>query len=91
MLVSNRNRTTAIVIKHDGHTVTLVPMKSGKLGAKSLSHETFKRDWHEAPYSLENALDKFLRHARQQGASHDVLKGLNRLQQRDACVVASLF
>lgn len=91
MLVSNRNRTTAIVIKHDGHIVTIVPMKSGKLGAKSMPHEEFKRDWRETPYSLLNAVEKFLRHARQQGACQEALKGLKRLEQRDAWVVDSLF
>jgi hypothetical protein len=91
MIVTNRNRTTAVVIRHDGHTVTLVPMKSGKLSACNISHESFSRDWRETAYSLANALERFLRHARQQGASQEVLKGLQRLQQRDRWVVASLF
>lgn len=91
MIVTNRNRTTAIVIRHDGHTVTLVPMKSGKLSACNMPHEAFQRDWRETTHSLANALERFLRHARQQGASQEVMKGLTRLRQRDRWVVASLF
>ena len=49
MLVSNRHRTTAIVIKHDGHSVTLVPMKSGKLRA---DHERGNTPPHAHPCVL---------------------------------------
>ena len=42
MVVTNGSRTTAIVIRNDGHKVTLVPMKSGKLLAKALSFDEFK-------------------------------------------------
>lgn len=91
MLVSNHNRIAAIVIRHDGHMVTLVPMREGKLAARKLPHQDFIQEWHETSYSLPHALEKFLRHARQQGASEEVIKGLTRLQRRDACVVASLF
>lgn len=91
MVVTNRNRTTAIVIRHDGHTVTLVPMKSGKLSACSLPLEKFASDWRETAYSLANALERFLRHARQKGASQEAIKGLTKLEKRDHWVVASLF
>ncbi|MCU0841611.1 MAG: DUF2795 domain-containing protein [Thiobacillaceae bacterium] len=91
MIVTNRHRVTAIVIRHDGATVTLVPMKGGKLSARRLPHWQFARDWREAPYSLAHALARFLRHARQQGASQEVIMGLERLERRDRCVVASLI
>jgi len=91
MIVTNRNRTTAIVIRHDGSTVTLVPMKSGKLSACNMPHEQFLSDWRETGYSLVNALERFLTHARRQGASQEVLKGLKKLQKRDRWVVANLF
>ncbi len=91
MVVTNRNRITAIVICHDGDTVTLVPMKGGKLRARRLPHWQFVRDWRETTYSLANALVRFQRHARMHGASREVLKGLRRLEQRDRWVVANLF
>ncbi len=90
MVVTNSHRTTAIVIRNDGAYVTLVPMKSGKLFARSVSFAEFRGEWQEAAYSLEKALDTFLAHVREQGASAEVVRGLNRLQQRDA-VCASLF
>lgn len=34
MIVTNRQRVTAIVIRHDGATVTLVAMKGGGLAAR---------------------------------------------------------
>lgn len=91
MIVTNRNRVTAIVIRHDGATATLVPMKGGKLAAKRVPQEVFLREWKEMNYSLANALARFLRHARQKGASQEALKGLKRLAVRDACVVGCLF
>jgi hypothetical protein len=91
LIVTNRNRTTAIVIRHERNVVTLVPMKSGKLSACNIAHETFVQDWRETAYSLANALERFLRHARREGASQEVLKGLKKLQQRDRWVVANLF
>lgn len=91
MIVTNRNRVTAIVIHHDGQTATLVPMKGGKLCAQRIPHDVFRRDWREMNYSLANALARFLRHARLRGASQEVLKGLKRLELRDRCVVANLF
>ncbi len=90
MVVINSHRTTAIVIRNDGAYVTLVPMKSGKLFAQSVSFAEFRGEWREMTYALEEALDTFLSHAREQGASAEVVRGLNRLQQRDA-VCASLF
>ena len=91
MVVINRNHTTAIVIAHDGNQVTLVPMKAGKLSASKMPHEDFTRDWKETTYSLANALERFLRHAKQRGSSQSALKGLQRLQMRDRWVVAPLF
>lgn len=90
MVVTNCHRTTAIVIRNDGAHVTLVPMKGGKLFALSLTFSEFRSEWAETDYALERALDTFLAHAQERGASAEVMRGLNRLQQRDA-VCASLF
>lgn len=91
MVVINRGRTTAIVIRNDGARVTLVPMKSGKLAAKTLSFSEFRAEWTETGYALSQALTTFLAHVMKWGASLEVARGLERLAARDRFVVASLF
>lgn len=90
MVVTNSHRTTAIVIRNDGHKVVLVPMSAGKLTAETLSFSDFRRDWAETDYALERALDTFLHLAAERGATGEVKRGLVRLQQRDS-LVPSLF
>jgi len=91
MVVTNSQRTTAIVIRNDGHKVRLVPMKSGRLSARTLSFEEFRGEWRETGYGLSLALTTFLAHVMKWGASLEVAKGLERLAARDRNVVASLF
>lgn len=91
MVVTNGNRTTAIVIRNDGHKVVLVPMKSGKLSAKAVGFDEFRQEWQEAGYALPQALTTFLAHVMKRGASLEVTKGLEKLAARDRYVVASLF
>jgi hypothetical protein len=90
MVVIDSHRTTAIVIRNDGAKVTLVPMCAGKLSATTLPFEEFRRDWTEADYGLDRALDSFLHHAEALGATGEASRGLVRLQQRDR-YVPSLF
>lgn len=91
MVVTNEQRGTAIVIRNDGRTVTLVPMKSGKLNSRTISFEEFRREWHETGYSLSLALTTFLTHVMKWGASLETQRGLQKLAARDRFVVASLF
>ena len=91
MVVINRGRTTAIVIRNDGARVTLVPMKSGKLSAKTVGFDEFRQEWRETGYALSQALTTFLAHIMKWGASLEVVKGLEKLAARDRFVVASLF
>ncbi len=91
MVVVNRTRTTAIVIRNDGAKVTIVPMKSGRLSARSLPFSEFRSEWQETGYSLAQALTTFLAHVMKCGASMEVSKGLEKLAARDRFVVASLF
>jgi len=91
LVVTNSHRTTAIVVRNAGGKVTLVPMKSGKLAAQTLSFAEFLAEWHETDYALPKALDSFMHHAAEQGATAEAAKGLARLRTRDSCVVASLF
>ena len=91
MLVIDDNRTTAMVIRNDGFSVTLVPLKGGKLSARSMPFARFRQDWYETGYPLLKALAAFQRHVARRGASDVVIKGLFRLQNRDRWVVASLF
>lgn len=79
MVVISRGRTTAIVIRNDGAKVTLVPMKSGKLSAKTLSFPEFRAEWSETGYALSQALTTFLAHVVKWGASLEVAKGLEKL------------
>lgn len=91
MVVINGKRTTAIVIRHRGDSVTLVPMKSGRLSAKTVGFDEFRNEWHETGYALSQAMTTFLAHIMRWGASLEVVKGLDRLAARDRFVVASLF
>lgn len=91
MVVTNNQRSTAIVIRNDGHRVTLVPMKSGKLSARTLSFEEFRAEWRETGYALSLALTTFLSHVMKWGASMEAVRGLEKLAARDRFVVASLF
>ena len=91
MVVINRCRVTAIVIRNNGAKVSLVPMKSGKLSAKTISFDEFRRYWTETGYSLAQALTTFLAHVMKWGASLDVTRGLEKLASRDRFVVATLF
>lgn len=91
MVVTNSLRSTAIVIRNDGHKVTLVPMKSGKLSARTMSFAEFKAEWRETGYALPLALTTFLSHVMKWGASLEALRGLEKLAARDRFVVSSLF
>jgi hypothetical protein len=90
-VVINRQRTTAIVIRHDGRHVTLVPMKSGRLSATRLERERFDGEWWPMDYDLARALAFFLDHAARQGATRQAIDGLLRLEERAHRAVASLF
>jgi hypothetical protein len=91
MVVTNDQRSTAIVIRNDGHRVTLVPMKSGKLNSRTISFGEFRQEWHETGYALSLALTTFLTHVMKWGASQETQRGLQKLAARDRFVVASLF
>jgi hypothetical protein len=91
VVVINCNRTTAIVIRNTGDKITLVPMKGGRLSARTLSFDEFRKNWREAGYSLAQALTTFLAHVMKWGASHEVSRGLSRLAARDRFVVSPLF
>ena len=91
MVVTNAQRTTAIVIRNDGAKVTIVPMKSGRLSARTLGFAEFRQEWRETGYALSLALTTFLTHVMKWGASLEVSKGLERLAARDRHVVSSLF
>ncbi|GAB2182124.1 hypothetical protein DLREEDagrD3_23470 [Denitratisoma sp. agr-D3] len=91
MVVTDHTRNTAIVIRNDGHKVTLVPMKSGRLKARTISFEEFRQEWRETGYALSMALSTFFAHVMKWGASLEVTKGLEKLAARDRFVVGSLF
>lgn len=91
MVVMNNQRSTAIVIRNDGQKVILVPMKSGKLSARTVSFCEFREQWCETGYALSLALTTFLSHIMKWGGSLEARRGLEKLAARDRFVVASLF
>lgn len=91
MVVTDSSRGTAIVIRNDGRKVTLVPMRSGKLSARTIPFVEFRAEWRETGYALPLALTTFLAHVMKWGASLEALRGLQKLAARDRFVVASLF
>jgi hypothetical protein len=91
VVVINGERITAIVIRNTGGMITLVPMKGGRLSAKTIPFNDFRAEWNEAGYSLSQAMTTFLSHIMKWGASSEVSQGLSRLAARDRFVVNSLF
>jgi hypothetical protein len=90
VVVTNSSRTTAIVIRNDGHKVTLVPMTSGKLAAVTIDFAAFRAEWTETDYALSRALSSFMAHVREWGATAEASRGLTKLEARDR-LVPSLF
>ena len=91
MVVTNSQRQTAIVIRNSSGKITLVPMKGGRLTARTMGFAEFRSEWREAGYSLSQALTTFLAHIMKWGASGEVSQGLARLAARDRFVVSPLF
>lgn len=83
MVVTNHNHTNAIVIRINGAMVTLVPMQDGKLRACTIPFAEFREEWEEeAGCELDQALETFLHHVEEEGASAEASKGLSRLKAR---------
>ena len=91
MVVANQHHETALVVRRDGRTVTLVRLRAGKLACERFDEIVFRDAWHETSYPLPETLERFLEHGRIHGATQEALKGLMRLQERDRTVIASLF
>ncbi|MCB4359733.1 hypothetical protein [Quatrionicoccus australiensis] len=91
MLVRNAQAELAIVIRHDGENVRLVPMKSGRLTVNRRSKQEFNAVWRESEAPLMPALSDFLAHAARQGASAEVVKGLEKLALREQQAISKLF
>ncbi len=91
MVVWNAKRTAAIVIRHDGKNVRLVPMRPGRLVVNRCTRAKFETEWQPYACPLGQAVATFLEHAEQQGATSEVLKGLQTLAVRDLPVIRPLF
>lgn len=84
MIVTNRHRNIALVIRRTGKHVTLVPMSASSLSAEHLSEAGFQEEWREMPgYPLARALERFMAHLEQHGATREAQEGLERLAERD--------
>ncbi len=82
MVVTNRQRVTAIVVGRRKQGLWVVPMSSGRLHMLKLSDTRFREDWSEISYDLDKALDSFLDHAHRVGATQEALHGLEGLRDR---------
>lgn len=91
MIVINSSHEPAIVVRRDGHTVVFVRFKAGKLGCERSTENTFREQWHEANYPLDETLERFIQHGLQHGASLEAMKGLEKLRTRERCAIGSLF
>ena len=91
MIVTNARHETAIVTRRDGKTVVFVRFKAGKLACERLTETTFREEWQEVHYPLEETLDRFFAHAQVHGGTQEALKGLEKLKVRERNAVASLF
>ena len=91
MVVTNPRHETAIVIRRDGQITVFVRFRAGKLGCERLTETSFRHEWHDCAFPLEQTIDRFLAHIAAHGASQEALRGLQKLRSRDACVVGSLF
>ncbi len=84
MLVGNRQRVTAIVLRRDRRGLWLVPMSAGTLHAVHVDDTVFRADWHVLDYPLDQALARFIAHARVAGATRAARDGLQRLADQRA-------
>lgn len=91
VVVWNAKRTAAIVIRHDGQNVRLVPMRPGRLVVSRCTRAKFDAEWQPHACPLGEAVATFLAHAGRQGATSEVLKGLRTLAVRDLPVIRPLF
>jgi hypothetical protein len=76
----NRNRHIAIAIRRERAGVAIVEHSPGRLSLQHLTDKEFIEGWQEYDYPLEKALDRFLAHAQEVGATKGALNAIERLR-----------
>jgi hypothetical protein len=80
MVIVNRHRETAIVIRQGSHFVWIVRMRAGPLSVERVCEDAFAAEWRQLDYPEARALDRFILHAKRHGASKEALTGLRKLR-----------
>jgi hypothetical protein len=76
----NRSRHIAIAIRRERAGVAIVEHCSGRLSLQHLSDKEFIEGWQEYDYPLGQALDRFLLHAKEVGATKGALGAIEKLR-----------
>lgn len=76
----DRSRRIAIAVRRERAGIAIVEHSPGRLCLRHLSDQEFIEEWREYDYPLERALDRFLAHAREVGATRGALGAIERLR-----------
>lgn len=77
----NRNRHIAIALRRERAGIAIVEHTPGRLSLQHLSDREFVADWQEYDYPLDKALERFIAHAQEVGATKSALKAIERLRE----------
>jgi hypothetical protein len=80
MVIVNRHRETAVVIRQGSRFVSIVRMSAGPLSVERVSEDEFAGEWARLDYPEDRAIERFLRHAERHGATQEALDGLHKLR-----------
>lgn len=76
----NRNRRIAIALRRERAGVAIIEHSPGRLLLQHLSDKELAEEWREHDYPLGKALDRFLAHAQEVGATKGALRAMERLR-----------
>ncbi len=76
----NRHRHIAIALRRERAGIAIIEHAPGRLCLQHLTDGEFVADWQEYDYPLDKALDRFLAHAQEVGATKSALRAIERLR-----------
>ena len=91
MVLINRERHIAIAIRRERAGVAIVEHSPGRLSLQHLSDKEFQEEWQEYDYPLDKALDRFIAHANEVGATKQALKAIDRLRNDPVALAPRLI
>jgi len=77
----NRHRHIAIALRRERAGIAIIEHASGRLSLQHLTDREFVADWQEYDYPLDKALDRFIAHANEVGATKGALRAIERLRE----------